>query len=103
MDFWISRKKISSFITKYSSSNEREKRAYEQLEERRSEGSSFLSDKIREATEEFKYGDLTFLYYRFLEKFHCEPKTWGELFECLDFVEIESKINKIISDFNSKE
>lgn len=73
------------------------------LEERRCEDSSVFSDKIKEITSNFKYGDFTFIYYRFLDKFHTEPNSWGELFEYSDYIEIDSKINKIISDFKTKE
>ena len=42
------------------------------------------------------------MYYRFLDKFHVEPKDWLDLFEYTNYIEVDGKINKIISD-SSKE
>lgn len=37
-----------------------------------------------------------FTYYRYLDKFHCEPKEWKDLFEYLEYNATESEINKVI-------
>lgn len=48
--------------------------------------------------EKFKHGDFVYTYYRFLDKFHSEPKSWRELMEFTDYVSTDSTINRLISD-----
>lgn len=37
-----------------------------------------------------------FTYYRYLDKFHQEPKEWKDLFEYLDYNSTDAEINKAI-------
>lgn len=37
-----------------------------------------------------------FTYYRYMDKFHCEPKDWKDLFEYLAYNDTDNKINKAI-------
>lgn len=41
-----------------------------------------------------------FTYYRYLSKFHCEPKDWKELFEYIDYNATEKEINRILMAYN---
>ena len=98
----LSGKKISSLIERYSGKNERERRAYEEPEQGRAFNQDLISSSIEKATKNFKYGDFTYTYYRFIDKMHTEPKTWGELFEFLNYLETEVKINKVIASFTKE-
>lgn len=44
-----------------------------------------------------------FTYYRFLDKFHVEPKTWQELLEFPVYIATDSSINKLIIDSTKQE
>ena len=44
----------------------------------------------------FKQGSLIMTYYRYMEKFHCEPKEWQDLFDYLDFNNTDNEINKVL-------
>ena len=35
-----------------------------------------------------------FGYYRYLDTFHTEPKSWNDLFEFFDFAKTQSKLNE---------
>lgn len=37
-----------------------------------------------------------FTYYRYLDKFHCEPKEWLDLFEYLDYNATDGEISSLI-------
>ena len=37
-----------------------------------------------------------------MDKFHTEPKGWEDLFEYKNFIEVESKINKLVSEFTKE-
>lgn len=37
-----------------------------------------------------------FTYYRYLDKFHTEPKEWKDLFEYLEYSSTEGEINKAV-------
>lgn len=37
-----------------------------------------------------------FTYYRYLDKFHQEPKEWKDLFEYLEYNSTDTEINKAI-------
>lgn len=52
--------------------------------------------------EKFEHGRFVFTYYRFLDKFHCEPKSWAELMEFPNYMETDSAVNKLIMD-NAKQ
>ncbi len=43
------------------------------------------------------------MYYSYLDDFHVEPHTWGELFERNAYRNTESKVQKTVKDFYSKE
>lgn len=44
-----------------------------------------------------------YTYYRFIDKFHVEPRSWEELMEFGNFIEVENKIQKLVSDTMKKE
>ena len=44
-----------------------------------------------------------FTYYRFLDKFHTEPKSWAELIEFPNYLETDSAISKFIADSTKQE
>lgn len=46
---------------------------------------------------------MTFLYFRYLDKFHTEPYDLGQLFEFNAFLNTSAKINKLIADSMPKE
>ena len=48
--------------------------------------------------EKFNYGSFVFTYYRFLDKFHTEPKTWHELMEFSNYLDTDSAVTKLIAD-----
>ena len=43
-----------------------------------------------------------YTYYRFLDKFHVEPKSWNELMEFGNFTEVEAKVHRLVSDTMKK-
>lgn len=53
--------------------------------------------------DKFNYGSFVFAYYRFIDKFHIEPKSWIDLIEYNNYVDTESAINKIIADLAEQE
>lgn len=55
---------------------------------------------INEVLSTFKYGNFVHSYYRFLDKFHAEPKDWADLFEYFDFCRVEGKINEIVNNMS---
>lgn len=89
-------------IKKYSGNNEQERRAYEEPEPESRDSQSFISKQIEEIVTNFKDGSFVFTYYRFVDKFHVEPKSWSDLFEFLHYNETEAKIDKLIQ-FTLKE
>lgn len=46
----------------------------------------------------FRFGDFVYSYYRFVDKFHIEPKTWQELFEFTNFISVDSGIKNIFKN-----
>ena len=60
------------------------------------------SKQIEEIVTNFKDGSFVFTYYRFVDKFHVEPKSWSDLFEFLHYNETEAKIDKLVQ-FTLKE
>ena len=53
--------------------------------------------------ENFKFGDFVYTYYRFLDKFHSEPKSWNELLEFGNYTDVENKVHQLISAVMKKE
>lgn len=97
------RKKISSLIKKYTGSNEREKRAFEEPErKRRDKNKDFFSEAVSKKIKEFKYGDLIYCYYRYLNTFHTVPIDIADLFEFTDFMDVENEVHKLIQDSLAK-
>jgi hypothetical protein len=43
------------------------------------------------------------MYYSYLDDFHTEPRTWGDLFERNTYREADSAVKKLVHDFYSKE
>lgn len=39
-----------------------------------------------------------YTYYKYLDKFHIEPKEWKDLFEYLQFVDTEGIISSIVTE-----
>ena len=86
-----------------SGENERERRAYEEPEEVKAKNSTFLEIQVQEKLGEYEDGMFIYLYYKYLDKFHVEPKSWKDLFEYKRFTSLESEINSIVkSELNSK-
>lgn len=76
-----------------SGENEREKRAYDEPEQvKKEQGGIGVDTANRIIDETFKYGDFTYIYYKYLDKFHLEPKGFVDLFEYLNYNETISKI-----------
>ena len=99
----VLRKKISSLIKKYSGSSERERRAYEE-EPEPSKGDNFLDKLIKELIKKkFVHGDFVYSYYRFLDKFHCEPKDWKDLMEFTDYMNTDGAVHKLITESTKQE
>ena len=42
-------------------------------------------------------------YYRFMNKFHVEPKDWLELIEYQSYVDTEVSVDKLIADLTKQE
>lgn len=59
-----------------------------------------IKDLIKE---KFKFGSYVHAYYRYLNKFHCEPKSWQDLLEFGNFIDVENKIHKLIADSTKQE
>ena len=51
----------------------------------------------------FSYGGFVFTYYRFLDKFHVEPKSWQDLMEFPIYIDTDSAVNKLIVDSTKQE
>ena len=51
----------------------------------------------------FEHGSFVFTYYRFLDKFHTEPKSWLELIEFPNYLETDTSVKKIINDTMKQE
>jgi hypothetical protein len=95
----VLRKKISSLIERYSGSSERERRAYEEEPERQNKSANVLDELVRKTVaDKFNYGSFVFTYYRFLDKFHVEPKTWAELMEFSNYLDTDSAVSKLIAE-----
>ena len=47
--------------------------------------------------DEFDNQTYLFTYYRYMDKFHVEPRDWESLFEFLSYSDIDSKINTSIN------
>ena len=83
-------KKISSFITKLSGRNERERRAFEEAEPDKKLKTS-VNDSINDAIEDFG-GYLLFLCYDYLDNFKKEPMDFDDIFEYLEYKKLRRKI-----------
>jgi hypothetical protein len=59
-----------------------------------------IRDKIKE---KFVFGDMVFRYYRYLDKFHVEPKSWLDLFEYANYIETDNSVNKLIAESTKQE
>lgn len=46
----------------------------------------------------FDYGNFLFTYYRFIDRFHVEPRSWQELMEFPKYLETDTSVNKLIAD-----
>ena len=91
-------KKISSLIKRLSGENERERRAYEEPEESIKDKSS-LSIKIENIIKEnYDSNAFVYTYYKYVDKFHVEPKDWRDLFEYITFDNTESLVNKVVQE-----
>lgn len=76
-----------------SGENEREKRAYDEPEQvKKDNGGLGVDTANRIVSETFKYGDFIYIYYKYLDKFHVEPKGFVDLFEYLNYNETISKV-----------
>lgn len=54
-----------------------------------------IKEKIKD---KFRYGDVVYKYYRYLDRFHCEPKSWLDILEFSNYVYTDSAVNKLIAD-----
>lgn len=80
-----------------SGENEREKRAYDEPEQVKKETGGIGVDTANRIVDEtFKYGDFTYIYYKYLDKFHVEPKGFVDLFEYLNYNETISKVESAL-------
>lgn len=59
-----------------------------------------IQEKI---SKDFKHGDFVFTYYRFVDKFHIEPRDWKDLLELSDYVSVENSIHKLIVESTKQE
>lgn len=50
---------------------------------------------MKKELSKFEFGDFVYNYYRFMDRFHTEPKTWRELFEFTSFISVDSGIKNI--------
>lgn len=39
---------------------------------------------------------MLFTYYRYLDKFHCEPRSFTDLFDFMRYTEVDTSINNLI-------
>lgn len=89
-----------------SGNNEREKRAFnepEKLKEQEGIG-TLTANKI--VSENFKYGDFIYIYYKYLDKFHVEPKGFVDLFEYMNYndtiIQVENALDSLRKIQNGK-
>lgn len=54
-------------------------------------------------SKKFDYGYFVFTYYRFLDKFHVEPKTWQELMEFTNYIDADSAVAQLIAETTKQE
>lgn len=40
-------------------------------------------------------------YYSYLSKFHVEPENWRDLFEYMEFNNIENEVTKIVAELSN--
>lgn len=92
-----------------SGNNEREKRAFDEpeklKEQEEQEGIGTLTaNKI--VSENFKYGDFIYIYYKYLDKFHVEPKGFVDLFEYMNYndtiIQVENALDSLRKIQNGK-
>lgn len=51
----------------------------------------------------FDGGDWLYLCYRYMDKFHCEPVEWLDLFDYMSYMEVEGKIGDFLKSLRNKE
>lgn len=50
----------------------------------------------------FEKETMLFTYYRYLDKFHCIPRDFTDLFDFVRYTEADSKINSLIQRESSR-
>jgi len=57
-----------------------------------------LTEQIDKVIDSYYYGSFVYTYYAYLDKFHCEPVSWLDFMEYLEYTKVEGKIKSILSD-----
>ena len=86
-------KKISTLVAEHTGSSERKEiRAYE---EKPVEKKKYKKDKISELIEgSFPHSDFLYAFYKYMDRFKQEPQSFDDLFEFMDYMKTENRIDE---------
>ena len=58
--------------------------------------------QVNKIIDTYSYGSVVYTYYAYLDKFHCEPNSWLDFFEYLEYTRVENKVKDLLAKVQSK-